>query len=301
MEGISIQIHIIAGIVVVGALVESFFPGLITEKLKGDLTALTIATIGILLSFVLLMLLLKLRIREGFENNEAMTAWKQAVEYYKIEEICKIYPDIYAKILTLQKGPPPSTVTDAQAREQTDEIFQKEMSTKLFSCKQFVAVQNATSLNPFFEALYELDTEFFAQAYDTILASRTLLIRQYNEVQAAKQRRTEGFEDQPVCEGDVKQERRKMIKDKYLEAQKYMCKLPEEVPDDKKEEFAKKKIAYMSAYVETYKQKYNVKDSIDKIIDDCNYYMAKLEEDKKAAENGTIGMPPKPAVPKIGF
>ena len=59
MEGISIQLQIIAGIAVVGALVETFFPGLISEKLKDDLSVLTIAIIGILLSFLLLMLLLK--------------------------------------------------------------------------------------------------------------------------------------------------------------------------------------------------------------------------------------------------
>lgn len=300
MEGISIPLQIVAVLAVGGALVETFLPGFISNQFQSNLSSITIASIGILLSFSFLMWFLKLRVREGFEDTEAMTNWKQLVNYYKLDEICELFPDIYSKILTVQKGIPPSTVTDAQAREKTDQLFLKEMKTKLFSCTKFQAIQDATTINPFFEAVHAVDNDFFVQAYETLLACRILLIRQYNEVQVAKSRRKEGFQNEDnLCEPEVEEERRKMLKEKYLEAQKYTCKLPEELPTGKKEEFLKKKLATMAAMLEQARKQRKDTESISKILEDCRYYMAELEKDKKAAENGTIGMPSTPSTPSV--
>lgn len=304
MEGISIPLQIVAVLAVGGALVETFFPGFFSQQFQSNLSAITMAVIGILLSFLFLMWFLKLRIREGFEDIEVMTNWKQLVNYYKLDEICELYPEIYNRILTVQKGAPPSTVTDAQAREKTDALFLKEMKTKLLSCTKFKAVQDATTINPFFEAVHELDNNFFVQAYETLLACRTLLIRQYNEVQVAKNRRKEGFQNEDaLCEPEVEEERRKMLKEKYVEAQKYTCKLPEELPTAKKEEYLKKKLATMAVMVEQARKDRKDTEPISKILEDCKYYMTELEKDKKAAENGTIGMPASSGVqaPKFSF
>lgn len=304
MESVSIPVLITATLVGIGAIVETFLPGFISEQFRTNLSSITISMIGISLSFLVLMWFLKLRIREGFEDTEVMTNWKQLVKYYKLDEICELYPEIYNGILTVQKGAPPSTVTDAQAREKTDELFLKEMKTKLLSCTKFKAVQDAKTINPFFEAVHALDNDFFVQAYETVRACRTLLIRQYNDVQAAKNRRKEGFQNQEtLCEPEVEEERRKMLKEKYLEAQKYTCKLPEELPTEKKEEFLKKKLVTMTAMLEQARKERNDTDPMSKILDDCKYYMAELEKDKKAAENGTIGMPAPQSieVPKLPF
>ncbi len=302
MQSISILLQIIAVTAVLGAIVETFAPGIITEKLKSDFTALTIATIGILFSFLLLMWLLKLRIREGFEDMEAMTNWKQIVSYYEFENVCSFYTEVYALILQAQKGMPPSIVSETQAREKTDQMFQNLMSTPLLSCAKFDAVQEATDANTFFMAVAKLPNDFFVQLYETALACRTLLIRQYNQVQDAKKRRAEGFEDKPMCDDDVAEERRKMLREKYLEAQKFICEIPEEIPTQKKNEFAKKKIALLSAMLEKYKQETKKTDTIQKILDDCKYYKEELDKDKQAAENGTIGAAPKGLnVPSTSF
>lgn len=286
METFSVPLQIVAVVAVVGALVETYMPGIITDRFKQDASSITIGLIGIVFSTLFLMVFLKGIVREGFQDTEAMTNWKQLVNFYKLQELCKMFPDIYQKILTVQKGAPPSVVTDAQARESTDKLFKNEMRSDFFSCSKFEAVQKAQNINTFFSALYDLDNDFFIQAYETAIACRRLLIRQYNDVKAAQQQQKEGFQgDDALCEKDVGEERRKMIRDKYLEAQKYLCKLPEEFPTEKKEEFAKKKLATLAAMLESHKQKNNERDTMNDILNDCTYYMEQLEKEKKKAED----------------
>lgn len=280
---------IIAVLAVIGSLLETYQPHFFSETFKRNMSAITLGFSGILLSMWVLLLLLKSGVREGFEEKEVLQNWKQVVRYYKLEDLCKIYPDIYNKIIVLEKGPPPSIVTDAQARERATKTFEEEMRTTLFSCQTLKKLTMASNVDSLFEGLYSVENDFLVKAYETALACKELLIRQYNQVQSAKERRKEGFQSRVLCDQEVAVEKRKAMKDKEKELQKQTCALPEEIPQNEKEEFAKKKIALLASMLETHRKKYNLNDSMEKVLQDCQYYISQLEADKEAAQKGTIG------------
>jgi hypothetical protein len=285
MEGISIQLQIIAGIAVVGAIVETFFPGLISEKLKDDLSVLTIAILGILLSFLLLMLLLKVRIREGFEDNELSSKVQSLLSSNQVKEVCALYTEMYDKMINVEKGAPPEQQkTDAQAREVVDKQFAEQMSEKPLSCSQIDKLEEANHLDALYELLPSIPDTLLVRTYETAVACRRLLILTYLKLQEAERERKEGFEDIVVCSEEAAQERKAFNERKPLSQEAQQCMLVEEIPADKKRQVVDDKLTKIVSTFELYKQRKDFKDSLSKVLEDCKYYKDKLDEKKKEAE-----------------
>jgi len=285
MEGISIQLQIVAGIAVVGALVETFFPGLISEKLKSDLSALTIATLGILFSFLLLMLLLKIRIREGFEESELPSKFQSMITSNQIKEVCALYTDMYDKMVTTEKGAPPDEQkTDAQAREVVDKQFRDQMSVSPVSCSFITKLEEAKTVDALYELLPSLSDNLLVQVYETAVACRSLLIGNYLKIQDAENQRKEGFQDFLLCSDEAAKERKQFLERKPLSQEAQQCMLVEEIPAEKKRQVLEDKLTTLTKTLDVYKQTKGVKDSLPKVLEDCQYYKQKLEEKKQEAE-----------------
>lgn len=292
MEIVSIPFFIFVSLVVLGAFLETYKPGFFSDQFRKNGTALTIAILGILMSTFFLMFVLKLRVREGFEDTESFRIWNEKLQNYKLKEICSLYLDIYGKLLLVEKGAPPSTVTDAQAREATDQQFGKVMKTKPLSCQIVQDLEKANHFDTFFEVVYSMNNEFLAEAYETALACRTLLINQYLDVQEAKRKRKEGFQGD-ICEKPIAEEKRKRIQEakekQKQDTEMNSCTLPEEIPKQDKETYIQKKLETLEGVFQAHLQKNQYKDSIEKILNDCQYYKGELEKDQKDAESGKIG------------
>jgi hypothetical protein len=286
MEFVTTTLKIVAGIAVVGALVETLVPGLISEKMKGNLTALTIGTLGILFSCLFLMLFLKLRIREGFEDADYVTRWKTMLTNNKVKEICALYTEIYEKIYTVEKGGPPDTVkTDAQAREATDAIFRTVLKVNPVNCKEVDTIQSKTNtLDGFYLAIQKAPDSFFAQVYDTALGCRKLLLQKLLDKKIADKKREEAFQDKSLCTDAQAEERRESMKRKPLSTDAQTCLLVEEIPAEQKANAIFLKLDRMEKVLSDYKNSNNAQDSISKVLEDCMYYKAELEKEAKEAE-----------------
>jgi hypothetical protein len=283
MEGITVPFFIVAGMAIVGATIETFAPGTLSETVQINLKALTIAMIGILFSFLLLFSLLSFRIREGFEESQYEAKWNELVEANKVEDVCSLYTDIYEKILTVEKGAPGGeTKTDAQAREATDARFASVMTQKPVSCSLFKELQETKgNLTSFFLVITKTPDSFFPQVYDTANGCLRLLIDQYNQVQSAEQRRVEGFQD--LCTEEQAKERREFLKQTNPNEDFKKCLLPEEIPEDKKKSTVETKLSKLETSWNEYKK--TIKTPISKILEDCAYYKGELDKKKKEAED----------------
>jgi hypothetical protein len=282
MEGIAVPFFIVAGMTIVGAVVETFFPGALSETVQINLKSLTIAVIGILFSFLLLFVLLSARIREGFEDTQFQTKWDDLVESTRVEEVCIVYTDLYDKILVVEKGAPGTEQkTDAQAREATDKRFADVMRLKPVSCTLLKELQEAKgNLSSFFSVITKAPDSFFPQVYDTANGCLRLLIDQYNQVQGAEQRKKEAFQD--LCNEDQAKERREYLKQINPNEDFKKCLLPEEIPEDKKKSVVQYKLDILESNWNEYKK--TIKEPISKILEDCKYYKEQLEKKKKEAE-----------------
>jgi hypothetical protein len=285
MEGISIQIQIIAGIAIGGALVETFMPGLITEKLKTDLSAITIAVLGILFSFGLLMLLLKARVREGFEDTDLIIKWDMLLSSNRMKDVCDTYTEMYDRMVTVEKGAPPEQQkTDAQAREVVDKYYSDRMSVSPLSCSQVEDIRNAKTLDAVYLLLPKIPDNLLIQNYETAAACRSLLIDNYLKLQDAENKRKEGFQDVALCTDKEAKERRAFVERKPLSEQAQKCMLLEEIPGEKKRDVIEKKLNTIQKIYEVYSKQTTTKDSLSKVLEDCTYYKGKLEEKKQEAE-----------------
>ena len=273
--------------IVIGALLQTFFPRFLSGEAESKIEALTLASIGILISYGFLVfflralssyesviLFLRTRGREGFENLSYETQWKTIIESNKIEEICKLYTDMYAKILQVEKGPPEDQRTDAQAREKADERFRSRMKGNLLPCHTIEEVQKAKTLDSFYTASQALPKTLLIQAYETAIACRSLLIDQYNQVKTAQKAKVEGFQEKPICSPEVAAFKQK----KKMEEQE--CVLVEEISPESKRAFIEKRLTE----IETEWKNQTKQESIQKILDDCAYYKAELDIKTKEAE-----------------
>ena len=274
-------------VALLGALVETFYPGYFSEKFKSDATSITLGLLGISCSILLLMVFLKARIREGFEDTAYVSRWNAMVNETQVEYICKLYTEIYEKIMLVEKGAPPEPVkSDAQAREATDRQFSAAMTLSPVSCSLFQDVESKKdSLDSFFLVLQKVPDNFFAQVVDTAVGCRSMLIDQYTKVQEAEQRRKEGFQDLPLCSEAVAEEKKEAMAKKELSKEANQCVLVEEIPPEKKEKAIQAKLDAMEKALTQYRNTSNIKDSIQKILDDAKYYKNELDKKKKEAED----------------
>jgi hypothetical protein len=286
METFSVPLQILAVTAVLGALVETYIPGIFTERFKTDASAITIGLIGIVFSTLFLMVFLRGFVREGFEDKPYLTRWKTMVSANQIPDVCALYTDIYQKIMTVEKGGAPEPVkTDAQARDATDKIFADVMKTPPLSCSLFEEVDSKqASLDEFYQVIQKLPDIFLIQVYETALACRTLLIRQVLEVKRAEQEREEGFQDLNLCSDAAAHEKREFKQRKALSQEAQQCLLIEEIPVDRKVSAILQKLTKIQETYDTYKKSSKEKDSYGKILADAKVYKAELDKKKQEAE-----------------
>lgn len=276
---------IVTFIALIGSLLETYQPGFFSEVFKQNMSAITLGSVGILFSLLALLILVRPRVREGFETDGFIQQAKNLVKIYKLTEICSIYTDIFDKLVTLEKGPPPSIVTDAQARERAEKTFQGLMKSTLLPCKQVQDIVSASTLDALFEAMANVDNNLLVQAFETALASRELIIQQYTKVQKAKNQKVEAF---TVCTREQADERRQKQKEQEKSRALEKCQLAEEISQKDKEQLIQVKFAFLMSNLEAHKKQFQIKETLQKILDDYKYYKTELDKDKQAAENGTF-------------
>ena len=264
---------------------ETYQPGFFSETFKRNMSAITLGSLGILISLMALLFLVRPRVREGFETSTFVQQASDLVKTYKLTEICAIYTDIFDKLVAFEKGAPPSTVTDAQARERAEKTFQGLMKSTLLPCKQVQDLASATTFDAVFEAMANLDNNLLVQAFETALASRDLIIQQYTKIQQAKNQKVEAF---TVCTREQADERRKEQDQQEKKRALDKCQLPEEIKQADKEKILKTKFTVLVSNLDAHKKQFKLKESLQKILDDYKYYKDELDKDKQAAENGTF-------------
>jgi hypothetical protein len=268
-----------AGVIVVGAAVTTLYPNLLSKQTSDSLSAITVALIGILVSCAVLMIFLKANNREGFEEQSVVEKWKSAASEKKLEEICAIYNEIYEKILKVEKGSPEASVSDAQAREKTDERFSTRMKVNPIPCQKVSESLKENNMEGLFTKIQTLPDLLYVQAYETAIACRGLLIENYNRINEAESRRKEGFEN--ICSDEEAKLQRQM----KAEQKASKCVLPEDVPPEKKEDVIEAKLTKMASEWEKYTKANPKLESITKILEDCAYYKGELDKKAKAAED----------------
>jgi hypothetical protein len=286
METFSVPLQIVAAIAVIGALLETYIPGIFTERFKQDASAITIGLIGIVFSTLFLMVMLKGFVREGFEDKPYTNRWSAMVSANKISEVCALYTEIYEKMKTVAKGAPPEPIqTDAQAREAVDKQFAEVMSTPPLSCSLFEEVQSKKgNLDELFLVIQKVPDIFLIQVYETALACRTLLIGQVLKVKQAEKEREEGFEDVALCSDAVAKEKREFKQRKPLSEAAQKCLLIEEIPPEQKVFAVLKKLNTIQETFDAYYKVSKQKDSYEKIFSDAKYYKEELDKKQKEAE-----------------
>lgn len=287
METFSRPLQILVVITVLGALVETYMPGILTDTFKQNASALTMGLLGIVFSTLVLMVFLRGFNREGFEDISYRTRWDSMVSANQIPDICSLYTDIYQKIMTVEKGGAPEPVlTDAQAREATDTIFADVMKTPPLSCSLFEDVDSKKeNIDQFYEAIQKVPDIFLVQVYETALACRTLLIRQVLDSKRAENERTEGFTDGPLCSDAAAKEKREFTKRNELSDEAQTCLLIEDIPVTKKLEGILQKLTTIQATYDNYKRSSRQPDSYEKILADAKAYKAELDAKRKEAED----------------
>jgi hypothetical protein len=295
----SIAGYIFLGIILVGALIQTFhmFPTFFDKTFDLAASKITIAFLLILVSIVGLQFFLQNLKRwnrnEGFQTEEAslptaMKQWNQLVEKYQISEVCDIKGRIQEKLFVLEKGVPPNTMTDDQAREQVEKIFAKGTSNGPVNCESFQKVNNAKDIDSFFTAVQELSDSFLIQVQETAETVKLLLEKQALTVadSLAKKEEQEGFVDTSVgiCSPEIVEERRKFLRQKKLDEEAQSCLLPEEVPFDSKDTIAENKIKKIQQTYDAYIRMSPGKPTISELLTKSKEFEDTLNDQKEVAK-----------------
>lgn len=280
-------------LLVIGAFMELGNPKFIHPQMKYVVIYLTTGILGLFISFYVLMFLLSYRNREGFENKDIFDEVKTILTENKLEEICKVYDEIYQKIFKVQKGIPPESFTDEQAREKTAATMKKEMTLGPVSCPKVKTLQDAVAskdIDALFTVTQELPNSFLAEAFDTAKGCRAILKKNVDEVKLSVAAIKESFVDVSVgiCSPEVTEERRKFLREQKLSEKAQSCLLPEEVPLDKKDGYIQSKLNKIKAAFEEYLKTEQTKETIQSILEDCSMYKKELDKFKQQAESGTL-------------
>ena len=273
-------------LVLLGSILQTTSPDFFSETFQTNASAITLGSLGISTSILLMMILLKARIREGFEEQTFANQWNHFVAETNVSDVCKLYTEMYEKIMIVEKGAPPEPIkSDAQAREATDRQFSAVMTLPPVSCSLFQEVEaKKKNLDSFFVEIQKVPDTFFAQVVETAIGCRSLLIVQVLKVKEAEREQKEGFEDIPLCSDTEIQERKAFKERKPLSKEAQQCVLVEEIPPEKKISVINAKLNTMRRVFQSYRANSKVKDSIQKILDDAMYYKNELDTKKKEAE-----------------
>jgi hypothetical protein len=269
-----------------GGLLETYVPQIFSEAFKKNMTALTVGFLGITVSTFLLMIFLKRGNREGFQDQSQAARWTIMANGFKVSEVCKLYSEMYEKILLVEKGAPPEPVkTDAQAREAVDKIFGVVMKVPPLSCSLFEEVESQKeNMDSFFKIIQKVPDNFFVQVVQTAQACLFLLVQQYQKVLENEKRQKEGFEDFNVCTDQAIAERKAFQERKPLSQEAQTCLLPEEITPEKKEDAIRKKLDAIVATYQSYIKENPMKNSMDDILKSAAFYKGELDKRAKEAE-----------------
>jgi hypothetical protein len=294
----SIAGYIVLGIILVGALIQTFhvFPSFFDKTFDLAASKITISFLLILVSILGLQLFLQNLKRwnrsEGFQAEEegslptAMKLWKELVEKYQISEVCEIKRRIQEKLFTIEKGVPPNTMTDDQAREQVEKTFTKGTSNGPVNCESFQKVNDAKDIDSFFTVVQELPDSFLIQVQETAETLKLLLEKQALTVADALAKKEEGFVDTSVgiCSPEIVEERRKFLRQKKLDEEAQRCLLPEEVPFDSKDTIAENKIKKIQQTYDAYIRMSPGKPTISELLTKSKEYEDTLNNQKEAVK-----------------
>lgn len=283
------MIYILLGIILLGAFFQTvhLFPNFFDRVFDISASKITVSFILILVSMVGLSLFLRGLNREGFQSPVAMNQWNELVEKYQIKEVCAMKGRIQEKLLVIEKGAPPNTVTDDQAREQVEKIFTKGSSSGAVNCEAFQKVNEAKEIDRFFTGIQELPDSFLIQVQETAERVDSLLEKQYLTVADSLAKKEEGFIDTSVgiCSPEVVEERRKFLREKKLDEEAQRCLLPEEVPFDSKDTIAENKIKKIQQTYDAYIRMSPGKPTISDLLTKSKEYEEKLNENAKQLSN----------------
>ncbi len=280
-------------LLVIGAFMELGNPKFVNPEFKYIFIQVTFGILAIFLSFYLLMFFLSFRNREGFEDKDVFQNTKAILDQNKLEQICKVYDEVYQSIFKVEKGIPPESFTDEQAREKTLKIIKKEMIQGPISCPKVQKLKEAVTakdIDTLFTVTQELPNSFLVEAFETAKGCRAILKKNVDEIQVSLAAVQEGFVDASVgiCSPEVTEERRKFLRDKKLSEKAQSCLLPEEVPLDKKDSYIQTKLDKITAAFEEYLKTEKSKETIQAILDDCAYYKKELDKIKRQGESGEL-------------
>lgn len=286
MDFFTLSLAVLGIGVILGALVQTFVPGVMSQQTSDSFSAVTLAIVGIVLSTWGMMLFLQLKNREGFQTQTGLDRWKAFAETQRLEEICSLYTDIYAKMLAVEKGTPPDVVlTDAKAREKTDALVGSRMKGEPLPCAKVADALKAKTDQSLTPLLLDLPDTLGIQAYETALACRSLLIDAYMRYMDAKRKaeeekeKAEGFED--LCTSEQLQQQKAAEATPPLSQGAKTCKKPDSVPPEKLKATIEDKIVKMEQMLAFSERK----DPLGKVLDDCLYFKGQLEKEKKEAED----------------
>lgn len=303
MEGIYWLIPV--GIVLIGALVQTFkvAPSFFDKNFDFTATKLTIAAVLLGASIVFLLFFLKARNqlnREGFQTKTAMDSWKELVDTYQLRQLCELKKRVEDKAFLSIKGSPPDQLTDVQARERTDKLFNEGTSQGSMNCALFNKTIEAKDIDTFFVAIQELPSGFLIQSYDTAVLIRNLLKEQLQKLKEslAEQEKMmksgtvvgEGFIDPSVgiCSAEIVQERRKFLRQKKLDEAAQRCLLPEEVPFESKDKIAENYIKKLLNTYLNYMQFPPGRPTMDSLLRESLNIEAELNKAQDDAQSGKL-------------
>lgn len=286
--------------IVVGSILQTIkaFPNLLNKEFDVFASKTTILLILIVICFGLFMYFLQLRAREGFQDGAQQTTvdllqrWKTLSSNLKLADVCKLFNEMETQMVAYEKGAPPDELTEQQAKERVEAIFQKESPSGVFSCVKFQAIQDANDIDTLFVKIQEVPDSFLLQALDTAKACRKLLREQLIKVEKSLNKDVteltyilEPFVDRSVgiCSADIVEERRKFLREKKLSEAQQACLLPEEVPLESKEEIVSKKMDTLLRGVDRTEM-----EKLPAILQQANEFKKKLESYKTQAEEGTL-------------
>jgi hypothetical protein len=287
MEMFPVFIMFLIGLALLGSILETFVPGVISKKFQTDMSALTLGVLGITTSILFLMVFLKARIREGFEDMPYLTYWNKLTKDSRAFDVCKLYVEAFGKIMEVEKGAPPDAAkTDAQAREATEKVFSDLMTVSPVSCSLLEEVESSKqNLDTFYLTIQKLPDNFLVQVYETAVACRSLLINQYTRLQEAEKEREEGYQDFQLCADAAAEERRAFKERKPLSEEAQKCMLVEEIPPERKTSVILQKLNRLESTLKQYMVLARVKEPIQKLLEDAQFYKNEIEKKAKEAED----------------
>jgi hypothetical protein len=285
-----IWFYIIAIIVVI-VIAYYIVPGVVLFFIKNKvmdefLTKLTVYTVLMFLSVYGIMWYVKSRAREGFVDADPVSQWKTAVQNSELDNVCSVYSQVYENKVKTEKGTPPNEITEEQARERVDADFKEKCTLGVFSCSLYKKLKASSTLDAIYADLPSVPDSFLAQAYQTLIACKTILEKTVKEIEDSISKiKVEGFDSPPICSEEAAKARQSVIKKSDPANDPARCVLAEEITPEIKSAGITRKLQTVQAALEGIQGKGK---PFKELYKECMDLKAKLDELKAKAESGTL-------------